>query len=195
MEKIQPGKYFEMTYSLSRVESDGSQEVLHEMTEEDPERAIFGVTRGFIPALEKALEGLEAGQTFDVTAGPAEGFGEYDPEELVTLPKDIFIVDGKFNDKDFYPGAIAPMMTADGYRIDGKIVEVNADNLVLDFNHPLAGATVRLQGKVTLVRDATPEELQPRNGGCCGGGCCGGEGSAEGGCCGSGEGACGSCCE
>lgn len=192
MEQIKPGKYFEMTYTLSRVNPDGSEEALHEMTAEDPEKAIFGVTRGFVPALEKALEGLKAGDKFDVTATPEEGFGPYDPEEVVTLPKDIFMVDGKFDEEAFYPGALAPMMTADGYRIDGLVQEVKPDSVVVDFNHPLAKDNVRLKGEVTVVRDATPEELQPSHGcgGGCGGGCCGGgscddkpEGNCCGGCC------------
>ncbi|MDE6311229.1 MAG: peptidylprolyl isomerase [Muribaculaceae bacterium] len=189
MEQIKPGKYFEMTYTLSRVNPDGTEEALHEMTAEDPEKAIFGVTRGFVPALEKALEGLKPGDSFDVVATPENGFGPYDPEEVVTLPKDIFMVDGKFDEEAFRPGALAPMMTADGYRIDGLIKEVTPDSVVVDFNHPLAKDNVRLKGTVTLVRDATPEELMPQQGcgGGCGGGCCGGgaeEGNCGGGCCG-----------
>lgn len=191
MEQIKPGKYFEMTYTLSRVNPDGTEEALHEMTAEDPEKAIFGVTRGFVPALEKALEGLAPGDNFDVVATPEEGFGPYDPEELVTLPKDIFMVDGKFDDEAFYPGALAPMMTADGYRIDGLVTEVKADSVVVDFNHPLAKDTVRLKGTVTAVRDATPEELQPSTCGCGGCGCGDSDGSCgDGGC---NDGGCGGC--
>lgn len=175
-----------MIYTLSRVNPDGTEELLHEMTKEDPERAIFGVTQGFIPALEKALEGLKPGDKFDVTAEPDQGFGPYDPEEVVTLSKDIFTVDGKFDEEAFVPGALAPMMTADGYRIDGLIKEVTPDSVIVDFNHPLAKDKVHLKGEVTVVRDATPEELMPQTG--CGGGCCGG---SEEGC---GGGGCGSCC-
>ena len=29
MEQIKPGKYFEMTYTLSRVNPDGTEEALH----------------------------------------------------------------------------------------------------------------------------------------------------------------------
>ena len=61
----------------------------------------------------------------------------------------------------------------------------------MDFNHQLAGETVRYSGFVQLVRDATPEELQPKHHGCgcgcddCGGGDCGhdhGDGCNCGGC-------------
>ncbi len=36
MEQIKPGKYFEMTYTLSRVNPDGTEEALHEMTASSP---------------------------------------------------------------------------------------------------------------------------------------------------------------
>ena len=80
------------------------------------------------------------------------------------------------------------MMTADGYRINGVVKDVTDKEVVMDFNHPLAGKDVRFKGKVTLVRDATPEELQPAQGCGCSGGCgsdCGsdcGSGSCESGC-------------
>ncbi|MDE6772052.1 MAG: peptidylprolyl isomerase, partial [Muribaculaceae bacterium] len=67
------------------------------------------------------------------------------------------------------------------------------DKIKMDFNHPFAGLTVRYEGKVEEVRDATPEELQPSKGcgGGCGGGCdCGSEGDCATGC---GGGSCGSC--
>lgn len=77
-------------------------------------------------------------------------------------------------------GAVLPMMTQDGYRINGVVVSVDSDNVVMDFNHPLAGKDVRFKGKITVVRDATPEELKPQSCGCgCGGGCGEGEGCGD----------------
>ena len=61
------------------------------------------------------------------------------------------------------------MMTADGYRIDGLVTEVTPTKVKMDFNHPLVDKTVRFDGEIKLVRDATPEELQPAHG--CGCGC------------------------
>lgn len=61
------------------------------------------------------------------------------------------------------------MMTADGYRINGVVEVVTDTHVKMDFNHPLAGKDVRFKGKIIVVRDATPEELQPVHG--CGCGC------------------------
>ena len=140
---------------------------------------------GLLRPLELALEGLEAGRTFDVLVPSAEGF-PYNPDDVAELDKDIFTVDGKFDAEAVKKGAYIPMQTADGFRITGKVLEVTDKIVKMDFNHPLVGKDLRFKGKVEVVRDATPEELHPTCGcGGCGGGCsdssCGD--GCEGGCC------------
>ena len=50
MEKIQPGKYVELGYDLYKITPEGEQ-LVHQTDTEDPERIIFGVTRGMIRPL------------------------------------------------------------------------------------------------------------------------------------------------
>ena len=111
MERIEPG------YDLYAVEADGKEQLVHQTDATDPEKIIFGVTRGMIAPLEKAIEGLEPGGKFNVTATAEEAFGPYDPEQVVELERDIFVVDGKFDESVIKVGALVPMMTADGFRI------------------------------------------------------------------------------
>lgn len=197
-EIIKPGKYTELIYKLYAVEPDGKEELIYESDAEEPEKLVFGATRGVLPVLEKALDGLAAGEKFAVTAGPDEAFGHHDPEQVVTLDRDVFMVDGKFDEEAIKAGNRLPMMTADGYRIDGLIREVTPTDVIVDFNHPLATDTVRFEGEVLAVRDATPEELHPTCG--CHGGCGGDHGCGDGcgdhdhGCCGDKGGSCGCGC-
>lgn len=169
MEKIKPGKYVEITYDLYQVNPDGTEKLVHQVDPEDPEKFVQGVTRGMIEPLEKALDGLEKGGKYDVLVKADEAFGPYDEDQVVTLEKEIFVVDGKFDTEMVKPGALVPMMTADGFRINGLVKDVTDKDVVMDFNHPLAGKDVRFKGEVLTVRDATPEELQPAHG--CGCGC------------------------
>lgn len=179
MEKIEPGKYVEMVYDLYQVDENGTETLVHQTDPQDPEKIVFGVTRGMIMPLEKEIEGLSKGGKFDITVKAAEAFGPYDPEQIAELERDIFIVDGKFDEEMIHAGAVVPMMTADGYRINGLVKEVTADKVMMDFNHPLAGKDVRFKGEITEVHEATPEELKPFTGGCscgcdhsnCGDGC------------------------
>ena len=188
MEKVEPGKYVEMVYDLYRIDPDGTETLVHQSDPKDPEKVIFGVTQGMIAPLEKAIEGLEPGQEYDVTVKADEAFGPYDEEQIAELEKYIFEVDGKFDADIIKKGAVVPMMTADGFRINGVVLEVSDDKVKMDFNHPLAGKDVRFKGKVQAVREATPEELHPAQGcGCsgCGEGSCGDGGCGEG--CGDGK--------
>ena len=175
MEKIKPGKYVELGYDLYEVTPEG-EKLVHQTDVEDPEKIIFGVTQGVIRPLEQAIDGLEAGSLFDIVVKADEAFGPRDPEQIVTLPLDIFEIDGKVDKEVVKPGAVLPMMTADGFRISGIVLDVTADKVKMDFNHPLAGKDVRFDGSILTVRDATPEEIQPANGcgcGSCGDGQCG----------------------
>lgn len=188
-ETIKPGKYAELVYKLYQVDADGTETLIYESDAEEPEKLIFGVTRGLLPVLEKALDGLAAGEKFNVTASPDEAFGHHDPEQVAELEREVFEIDGKFDEENIKAGRRLPMMTADGYRIDGLVAEVTPTHVKMDFNHPLVDKTVRFDGEIKVVRDATPEELTPAQGGfgCGGDGCgcddhCGCDDQADGGC-------------
>lgn len=190
MEKIQQGKYVEMVYDLYKVNPDGTQTLVHQSEESDPERFIYGVTPGMVVPLEKAIYALEVGGKFDLIVKAEDAFGPYDENQIVELDRDLFLVDGKFDSEFIKKGASVPMMTADGFRINGLVVEVTNNSVKMDFNHPLAKDDVRFDGKILVVRDATPEELNPS----CGCGCgCGDHGCGDdcGGGCGDGDCGCG----
>lgn len=185
--KIEPGKYFEIAYKLFRVNPDGTETLMHEVSAEQPDRAIFGMTVGFVEALDEAVLGQEKGFKFDFYAEPDKAFGPYTEEDIYTVPRENLLIDGKFDEKMFAPGSLIPLRTPDGYVVDGLVLELKPDSVVLDLNHPLAKDRVHYVGEVTEVRMPTQEELQPSHGcGGCGGGC--GDNS----CCSDGN--CGGCC-
>lgn len=188
MENIKPGKYVEIVYDLYKINPDGSEELVHQVDPDDPETFIFGVTTGMVAPLEKALEGLSQGDSYDAVATAEEGFGVYNDEYVVDVEKQIFLVDGKFDDEMVREGNVIPMMTGDGMRVFGKVLEVKPDVVRIDFNHPLAGASVRFKGTVKTVRDASEKEIELATRGCgCSGGCgCDDSSSCEGGGCGGG---------
>lgn len=179
--KIENGKYVEIVYDLYKVKPDGTEELVHQVDSEDPEAFIYGIVRGLVAPLERDLNGKSAGDTFDVVATAEEGFGDRSDEYISELPKEVFEVDGKFDNEMVKVGNSLPMMTADGMRIIGTVVEITPDTVKMDFNHPLAGSSVRFKGHVKTVRDATEEEIRmSTSGGCCGG--CGENGSCGSGC-------------
>ena len=179
-EKVGPGKFVEYSY---RLYNDADNQLLFETPKDAPDEMVFGVSPGIVPGLMAAMEGLAAGDKFEVTLPPVAAFGDKSDDLIMTLDKDIFMRDGKLAD-EVKVGAVLPMMTADNLRVQGTVTKIDDKNITMDFNHPFAGLTVRYDGEVVEVRDATPEDLP--QGGCCGGGCGGG--------CASGDSACDSNC-
>ncbi len=173
-----------------KLYNDADSSLLFEAKADAPDVMIYGVSQEVVPGLISAIDGLSEGDKFDVTLPPAAAFGERYTENVLSLEKEIFERDGELAE-EVKPGAELPMMTAEGYRIIGRVVEVGETHVKMDFNHPFAGLTVRYEGRIEQVRKATPDELQPSHRCGCGGGCgegCGnnGDSCSSGGCCGDG---------
>lgn len=111
-----------------------------------------------IPGFEKQLEGRSAGDNYDFTVAPSEGYGEYDAKAVVDLEKDIFQVDGVISDQVF-PGAQIQMTDQDGTKMPGVVLEIGDNIIKMDFNHQLAGQELHFTGNIISVRDAAAEEI------------------------------------
>ena len=175
MEIISKGKMVEIAYKIFLVDSEGDT-LVYEFTADKPDRFVFGHELGMLESFTSHLDGLKAGDEFDFILSPIEAFGERNPDLVQVLDKSLFVIDGEFDSDRVFEGAFVPMMTSDGMRIEGIVKEVTDNTVTIDFNHPLAGETVKYAGKVINVREATEEEKNPPRHQCggCGGGDCGG---------------------
>lgn len=180
-ETIDNGKFVAFSY---KVTDDATGKLLFEAKENAPDMMVYGVTREILPGLAATLKGLKAGDRFSVTLPPAVAFGERSDDNIIEVPIEAFMRDGKMAD-EVAVGAALPMMTAEGYTVTGIVNEIGEKGVKMDFNHPFAGLTVSFEGEVQEVRPATEEELNPHHGGCCGGcadGHCAGEHCSDGHC-------------
>ncbi|MDR2913709.1 MAG: FKBP-type peptidyl-prolyl cis-trans isomerase [Tannerella sp.] len=183
--RISKNKFVSVTYDLN-VGQDDERELMERATEEHPLQFIFD-TGTMLPAFEENIKDLEKGSKFQFSLTPENAYGEYIEEHVVELPKNIFEVNGKFDDEGIKEGVTLPMMNSNGERMNGSVLEVKDDVVVMDFNHPLAGETLHFSGEVIDVHDPTEEEIAAMNqmmGGGCGCGCdeCGDDHDCEGGC-------------
>ena len=63
-------------------------------------------------------------------------------------------------DMDLEPGMSVDLYDEESdQEIEAFVAEVNAEGVLLDMNHPLAGETLHFNVKVLSVRDASAEEL------------------------------------
>lgn len=178
--KISENKFVSLAYTLT---VDG--QVADQATAERPLEFVYGVGM-LLPKFEEFIAGKEAGDKFEFVLTPAEGYGEINPQAVVNLPKDVFMVDGAIPDDMLVVGNVLPMADQAGNRLMGTIKAVNDNEVTMDFNHPMAGKTLNFTGDIIGVREAKPEDMMPMGGGCgCGGDCgdgCDSDGCGDGGC-------------
>lgn len=187
---IETNKIVKVSYSLYvDGETPENEELMERATAEHPLVYIHGVGM-MLPLFEENLAGKSAGDSFDFRIPAKEAYGEYDDEAVLTLGREMFEIDGKFDSERVYVGNIVPMTTAEGQIVNAQVAEITDKEVTIDLNHPLAGENLHFVGKILDEHEATEEELNAlthKCGGCgegCGGGC--GEGGCEGGgCCGN----------
>lgn len=175
---IKENSFISLAYELK---VDGN--VVDSANAEKPLDFIFGLGM-LLPAFEANIQGKTAGDTFEFTLTPENGYGVVNPEAVVELPKEIFMVDGAVAEDLLVVGRSLPMGDNQGNRMMGLIKEVGDTVVKMDFNHPMAGQTLNFTGSVLAVREATEEDSARFFG--TGGGCGCGEGGAG---CGEGDGA------
>ncbi len=154
--KVEKNKVVSLTYTLRYDSADG--EIVQEVKEDNPFVHLFGVG-SLLPAFEDNLKGLELGGKFAFDLPHKEAYGEVSEADVVKLSKDIFMKDGKPDNELLQIGRLIPMRNDDGHVIEGKILSIEDDGVVMDFNHPLAGKDLHFSGEILEVRDANDEEV------------------------------------
>ena len=156
--KISNGKIVSLTYDLTVGEENEAKELMERATLEHPLVFMFGIGM-MLEAFEKNIEGLKTGDKYSFTLSPKEAYGEYEQENVVEIPKNIFEIDGKFDSERIKEGETLPMMDSNGNRLMGSVLDVNEQVVVMNFNHPLAGETLHFEGEVIDVHEPTAEEI------------------------------------
>lgn len=151
-------KYITVAYKLYTME-DGEKELFEETKSENPFQFISGLGTT-LEDFESTIIALSKGDKFDFTIPADKAYGEYDDQHVIDLPRNIFEIDGKFDSERVQEGSIVPLMTGEGERVNACVVEVKSDVVIVDLNHPLAGADLIFEGEVIENRPATNEEIQ-----------------------------------
>lgn len=106
-----------------------------------------------VPGLEKELSAMSVGERRDVAVPPELGYGLREEALVQRVPRSSLPIDGELSVGDqFLAGQDrhAPVVT---------VVAIEGDQVTLDANHPLAGATLHFDVELVAARSATPAEL------------------------------------
>ncbi len=129
-------------------------EVIESNMSDDPLWLIQGRNH-VVPGLEDAIAGLQAGDKKEITLPPERAFGLVDDEAYQVLAREEFPDEVEVTvglGVDLYD-------EQEDVVIEATVVEIDGDDIVLDFNHPLAGETLRFALEIVDLRPATQEEL------------------------------------
>jgi FKBP-type peptidyl-prolyl cis-trans isomerase SlyD len=157
---IQKHAVVSVNYTLSSRKSADEQESIIEKTNpEDPFVFLFGAG-GLIEGFEKNMAGKKSGESFDFYLKPGEAYGEYNKEHVIPIPIEAFKnKQGEIDRSMLVEGEVIPMVDDRGNQIQGTIQKVTLDQVVMDFNHPMAGHELHFMGEILSVREATQEEI------------------------------------
>ncbi len=121
----------------------------------EPMAVLWGVA-GVIPGIERALEGRQAGDSFQVSVAPEDGYGPVrDLNMRISkkhFPKGVALK----------PGITVQLQTDQGPRVV-RVVKVGMSVVDVDGNHPLAGRQLEFAIDIVDVRPATPGEIDHRH--------------------------------
>lgn len=95
-----------------------------------------------LPNLERLLAGLESGTRQQFTLAPEDAFGPHNPDLVERVRRE------HMPDEEIEALSIMEFTAPDGSRYSGLVREIDATSALIDFNHPLAGKTIRFEVEV-----------------------------------------------
>ena len=132
---------------------DKEGEVIDET--QDGSFAYLHGARNIIPGLENELEGKEVGYKNSVVIEPKDAYGERNLEQIQRVPLSMFP-----DDVEIQEGMQFEAQSDDGMPIVVTVTAIDAGEVIVDGNHPLAGIQLYFDIEVIDVRDASEEELE-----------------------------------
>lgn len=112
--------------------------------------ASFSMGDGsLLPGFESRLVGLVTGDRKEFDIPPEEGFGQPNPNNIQVMKRSDFAADMPIS-----PGLVVSFADAQNAELPGVIASVEGDRIEVDFNHPLAGKTLKFEVQILEVKDA-----------------------------------------
>jgi len=133
----------EVTFSYRLFSGD---ELMDETLPGQPMIYVQG-ENSLIPGLEKAMQGLKEGDKKEIVVEAEDAYGMHSEEKIIRVPRSEVPKEAQIH-KDLKVPAKSP----DGDMLVGTVTEVNDEFIVIDFNHELAGRTLRFEVEIIKVK-------------------------------------------
>ncbi|QFR44066.1 FKBP-type peptidyl-prolyl cis-trans isomerase [Sulfurimonas xiamenensis] len=111
----------------------------------EPLEFTFG-TGQIIPGLESRMADMSEGEEASIVVPANEAYGEYNEEAIQKLPKE------QFDGIELSAGLQLQGQGPDGNPIQVVVKEILDNEVVIDFNHPLAGKELNFNINILSVK-------------------------------------------
>lgn len=130
-----------VTLNFALVLEDG--EVVDSNFDAPP--ASFTIGDGnLLPGFEEPLVGLSSGDENEFLIAPEKAFGQHNPQNVQSVERD------NFNEDELEVGLVLSFQNGDG-ELPGVVIAMSDDEVMVDFNHPLAGQSIVFRVKIFNV--------------------------------------------
>ena len=106
-----------------------------------------------IPGFEQEMLGAEVGEKREFTLTPDRAYGDRDEGAIQQVPREQFP-----EEMEIEEGMVLGAQSHQG-PIQFTIVSIEGGSVTVDFNHQMAGKTLKFSVEVIRVRTATEDEL------------------------------------
>ena len=151
---VEPGSKVTLHFSLSL--SNG--ELIDSNFDKEP--ASFRMGDGsMLPGFEEELLNLSDGDEIETTIPSLHAFGEVNPKNLQRFPIEKF---KHLLEDDLIPtevGSVVSFKDPAGFDLPGIVKQLTAQEIIVDFNHPLAGKDIMFKAKIISVLASDAETI------------------------------------
>lgn len=146
---VGPGMVVVIHYTLR----DPQGEVIDSSMQSHPLEYLHGA-QNIVIGLEKALAGAKVGERKRVKVAPEEGYGIARPDAIHPFPREAFP-----GEMELQPGMQFSAEAENGQVMTVWVDSVEGEQVMINFNHPLAGMELDFDVQIEDVRPATEEEI------------------------------------
>ncbi len=144
---VREDSYVTLHYRITLASGPGEGQVFADTYTGRPATLQLG-TGQWAPNMEAQLVGHAEGTAFSFTLAPADAYGDRNPELVQRVTRQM-LREHAGSDETFSPGDLVEFPAPNGTRYSGILKEIDESHALFDFNHPLAGAALRVD--VTIL--------------------------------------------
>lgn len=122
---------------------DGS--VVDSNFSQNPASFVFG-DGSLLPAFEEALLGMTVEQEVTLVMSPEKAFGVHNESNIQCMSRSQFAM-------DLEEGMVISFADMSKNELPGVIAEIGEKDVVVDFNHPLAGRSLTFKARIVAVEN------------------------------------------